>query len=265
MPFFLRKLKTFPRVLYYLVKSGRARNDYEGQWNSYWSSVEETGSSGEVLWDTGEYGEFTEKFESMIVESMDLTLPVLDLGCGNGSWSHLLARHFTRVVGIDVSEAAIALARSRSSHVDNVEFRVGNLVHPEVARSLVSDFGDMNIFMRGVFHVIRKSDRAAFVDNLARLLGERGVLYQIETDGQVLDYMLARPEDTGTGLPRQMHKVIEHGILPQGFGPKDEQLWYATERWQILHSEEAHLHTVQLPDGKDGRVPAYALMVRLRH
>jgi len=43
-------------------------------------------------------------------------LPVLDLGCGNGMSSRVLARHGARVTGVDLSPSLIARAREREAH-----------------------------------------------------------------------------------------------------------------------------------------------------
>ncbi|KAI5480052.1 S-adenosyl-L-methionine-dependent methyltransferase [Pseudohyphozyma bogoriensis] len=48
----------------------------------------------------------------------------IDVGCGPGTFTHDLAPHFARVVGIDPSEGMIAAA----SEKDNVEFRVGSAI-----------------------------------------------------------------------------------------------------------------------------------------
>ena len=53
---------------------------------------------------------------------------VLDLGCGSGWATRLLAQYATRglVVGLDISDEMIELARSSSKEFDNVEFQVGS-------------------------------------------------------------------------------------------------------------------------------------------
>ena len=53
---------------------------------------------------------------------------VLDLGCGAGWATRLLAQYATRglVVGLDISDEMIELARSSSKEFENVEFRVGS-------------------------------------------------------------------------------------------------------------------------------------------
>src|SRR5262245_2279640 len=52
---------------------------------------------------------------------------VLDLGCGSGVLTKELCGFADRVVGIDVSTAAIERALAHSSTLNNVEFRVANI------------------------------------------------------------------------------------------------------------------------------------------
>ncbi|MCA9718684.1 MAG: class I SAM-dependent methyltransferase [Myxococcales bacterium] len=255
-----RKLRLMPKVLMYRMRGLSAR-DYGGLWESYWGSVQGTGSSGEVLWDTEDEQEIRSAY-ARFAPSMDHTVPILDLGCGNGRISRFLAERFERVVGIDVSPSAIDFARAGAP--GNASFRVANAIDPADARALHAEFGDMNIFMRGVLHVVQNADRAPFLRNLRLLLGQRGALYMIETDGRVLDYMLERPDDSPTGLPRPMHKVISHGILPHGFNDRDSARWFPRSEWNVLQSGETEIHTIQLPDGSYGRLPAYFMLARPR-
>ncbi len=251
-----------PWILYYRLR-GNPPADYAGQWDSYWGSVKHTGATGEVLWDTEDTSDLEGEF-ALFSPHMDAALPLLDLGCGNGRRSRFLAAHFARVVGIDVSQAAVQLARRESGGIENLDYRVANALDPEAAAALHDEFGDLNIYVRGVFHVIQKSDRMAFIDNLRTLLGERGVLYQIETGDAALEYMAGRPDKSPTGLPRAMHKVVEHGILPSAFDAADRRTWYPDDRWEVISEGPTSIQTITLADGEIGQMPAFYTLLRPR-
>ena len=53
---------------------------------------------------------------------------VLDVGCGTGILSHELARHFTSVVGVDISESMLAIARAKRP-APNIEYRHADANH----------------------------------------------------------------------------------------------------------------------------------------
>ncbi len=54
---------------------------------------------------------------------------VLDLGCGTGYGSAILARSAREVVGVDIDAAAVAAAREAFSELSNVEFVVADALH----------------------------------------------------------------------------------------------------------------------------------------
>ena len=81
---------------------------------------------------------------------------VLDAGCGVGYGSAYLAEVASRVVGVDVSEEAIAYARKRYRR-PNLEFVVGNLLAPE--------FGDAS------FDAVCSFETIEHVENVERYLG----------------------------------------------------------------------------------------------
>lgn len=114
-----------------------------------------------------------------------------------------------------------------------------------------AEFGDMNVYMRGVLHVIQKPDRANFVASLQSLLGQNGILYQIELTGAALPYFRALPGDSLSGLPRLLHKVVEHGIMPIGFELKDAAKLFRQNAWHIVaKGHEVTINTVPLSHGQ---------------
>src|SRR5579864_9450555 len=102
----LRKLLLIPQLTYYLV---RAPRDQKKAWDRFWGKVTRTGPSGHVLWDAGSDDELA-TLTTCVLDRMDKSLPVVDIGCGNGRFSRFFARHFPRVLGVDVSANAIARA-----------------------------------------------------------------------------------------------------------------------------------------------------------
>ena len=50
----------------------------------------------------------------------------LEIGCGTGAFARLLARRCKRVIALDLSSEMIRVARSRSSHFDNLDFQLAD-------------------------------------------------------------------------------------------------------------------------------------------
>jgi SAM-dependent methyltransferase len=93
---------------------------------------------------------------------------ILDVGCGSGPWLTPLARVNTRIVGVDVDDALLDLARTKSSCADNVE--IWNMS----AESL--QFADRSFDAVTCFTVLPYLDQPVALGEMARVLRPNGRL-----------------------------------------------------------------------------------------
>lgn len=108
---------------------------------------------------------------------------VVDLGCGSGLWARELAKANYEVLGIDISEAMIAIARKR---VPNAEFRVASLFTADIpACSAVTSISEC---LNYTF--------APKTEKLARLFRR---IYKALTPGGVFVFDLAGPGQVKPG------------------------------------------------------------------
>jgi ubiquinone/menaquinone biosynthesis C-methylase UbiE len=56
----------------------------------------------------------------------------LDIGCGTGAFSRLLAKYSERVLALDLSPNMVAFAEDRSAHLPNIDFRVADFMTLEL-------------------------------------------------------------------------------------------------------------------------------------
>jgi SAM-dependent methyltransferase len=260
----LKSVRLLSYVLYFRLKHGDP-GEVARHWESYWRTIEKTGGDGQVLWDSEPERASAEdlaRFQSY----MDPSLPLLDLGCGNGRQTRFLSRHFPRVIGTDVSTAALARARAEMGpEHQSIELRQLDALQPGQAQALHDELGDVNIYMRGVLHVTQQRDRPRFAESLAILLGDQGTLYQIELSLCALDYFRTLPGDSPSGLPKHVHNVLRTGAASVGFDIQDQPQVYPDSAWQVLaHGEDVTIKTVPLSHGEEGRVPANYLVLRRR-
>jgi len=258
-----QSIKLYGNLIYYQITTPSARK-YQQQWNNFWSDTQETGQQGDVLWDVNP--ESASQIDmARFAPHFNLSLPLLDLGTGNGRQARFLAQHFSQVIGADVSEAAINLARKEAINQPNLTFRVFNATDLAQAQALHDEFGDMNIYIRGVVHVIQKADRPSFVKGLRTLLGTKGTLYQTELDNEALPYFRQFPSDSPSGLPNLMHRVVSYGITPIGFRLDKLHEVYSPDVWEILgQGNNANMNTIEIAPGQKGAVPANYLIIRPR-
>jgi SAM-dependent methyltransferase len=254
-----RKYLLIPRLM--LSSRGAPRSQARA-WERYWSTVRSMGPDGEVLWDTGQPAEF-ELAAAQLRRHADLTLPIVDLGCGSGRQAGLLTALAPRVVGIDGSAAAISHARRNAPGVD---FRVADIAEPGLGRRLAAELGETNVHIRGVLHVIDDDQRRTVVDTVAALLGGRGTLYLCETNhaGDALDYLVAQGA-RATRLPAVVDRLVRSGVrAPRHFGPAELSESFPPPEWQVLATGPTVLYGVPVqPGGALQHIPALFAVLRL--
>lgn len=182
---------------------------YAKIWDSYWH--ESSAALEQVFWDSppeqavrDELRRFGAHFEA--------ALPMIDVGCGHGTQTRELARHFPRVYGVDVSPAGVEIARQTNT-ADNLEYGVLDVLDAEAARALHERLGDANLYVRTVLHQLGAADRVQAVESLSLLIGTRGraLVCELAPAAEVyFEYLFA---EFG-GPPPGLGQVLSHGIRP---------------------------------------------------
>jgi SAM-dependent methyltransferase len=257
----LSKYLLIPKLIWYGARSPR---DQGMAWDRFWASIQCTGPDGEVLWDAASADELN-GVQAHAVAHMATGLPVVDVGCGNGRLSRLLAGSFPQVLGIDVSAHAVRRAEDESGDVDNVTYRVLDASAPGAGKQLFDELGEANVFMRGVLHILDAERRKRAAANLRDLIGQRGVVYLAETNyaGDPLDQLVAQGA-TPTKMPEPLRKCITAGLRPpRHFGEAELALLFPPTYWETLDSGPTTMHVVPLTTkDKFESVPGFYAIVR---
>lgn len=126
---------------------------------------------------------------------------VLDVACGAGGLIANLAPRVERVVGVDLSDGMLDIARSRLAGLDNVELRLGR------SDALPFDDGSFTaLICTTAFHHFPDPQRS--IDEMARVLapGGRLVIGDLCRDSppaKALDPLFKRFEEGHVGLQRK--------------------------------------------------------------
>lgn len=237
-----------------------ARERYRSAWEDYWGNL--SGAPGEIFWDssvaTGAALDLP-RFRALA----DATLPLLDVGCGNGTQTRFLGDHFARVIGLDVSETAMASAR-RSAAGPSVEYRALDVLAPEHAEALHAEIGDANVYIRAVLHQFLPPDRPPAARSIERLLGRRGLAYVLELSPAAEAYFFSLMQKYGAPPPG-LARVLRHGITPASFSEGDMDALFPADRFEVLGAGEAAILTSHpLPEGGFAEVPAFYRVLRRR-
>ena len=105
-------------------------NRYSTSWENFWSTS--TGAPGEIFWDADPAHAAQEDL-ALFQSHMDPKLTMIDLGCGNGTQTRFLADHFARVLGTEISPAAVEISKAKNA-APNISYRVLDVLHPEEAQ-----------------------------------------------------------------------------------------------------------------------------------
>ncbi|MFJ8508340.1 class I SAM-dependent methyltransferase [Streptomyces avermitilis] len=230
---------------------------YREAWEGFWREAPD--GQGAVFWDAEPIltaGVHLALFEPQLTAP---GLPLLDLGCGNGTQTRFLADRFPHVVGADLSAAALDHAR-RADPAGQATYRLLDAAEKTEAETLHAELGDANIYVRGVLHQCEPDDRQPLVDGIATLLGDRGRVFLVElaeAAGVALRGLARSPE----GPPPKLAPVFRHGIAPGEVADAAVPAYLDAAGLTVLASGELPLVTTEYrPDGTRIELPSRWLL-----
>ncbi|MGW0840645.1 class I SAM-dependent methyltransferase [Streptomyces sp. NPDC002787] len=183
---------------------------YRAAWEGFWREAPD--EPGAVFWDAEP--ERTAAVHLALFEPYVTApdLPLVDLGCGNGTQTRFLAGRFPRVIGADLSTAALDQAR-RADPEGRATYRMLDAADKTDAETLHTDLGDANVYVRGVLHQCEPDDRQRLVDTIATLVGERGRACLVELTEAAKPVLMGLAQSPA-GPPAKLAPIFRHGIAP---------------------------------------------------
>ncbi|MER6714486.1 class I SAM-dependent methyltransferase [Streptomyces sp. NPDC000877] len=226
---------------------------YRESWEGFWREASD--EPGAVIWDAEPAltaGPHLALFEPHLA---DPALPLVDLGCGNGTQTRYLADRFPRVLGADLSAAALDHAR-RADPAGQVTYRQLDAAEKSETQALHAELGDANVYVRGVLHQCEPDDRQALVDGIATLVGDRGRALLVELSGDAKPVLMALASGPA-GPPPKLAPVFRHGIAPGEVSDDAVPEYLRAARLTVLASGELPLSTTEYrPDGTRVELPS---------
>ncbi|EXU62937.1 methyltransferase [Streptomyces sp. PRh5] len=230
---------------------------YRQAWESYWRETSD--APGDAIWDADPSLSAAPHLD-LLAPHADTSLPIVDLGCGNGTQTRYLASRFGRALGVDLAQTAVEHAR-RADPAGAAEYRRLSLTDAAAVADLGRRLGDTNVYMRAVIHQSDAADRRPVAEAVATLLGRRGRGFVVElTAGSkaVLGELAASPG----GPPPKLRRVFDHGLRPADAADKEVPEVLAEAGLEILADGPTALaQTEQWPDGSRVDLPAHWFVV----
>lgn len=229
-------------------------------WESFWITLDRT--AGPAFWDVEpERGALLDL--SQLKELFDPNLPLVDLGCGDGRQTRALAEHWPRVVGVDISEIAVAQA-GVFYPAPSVTYSPLDVLDQHNVAALHRRLGDACVYMRGLLLHLSPAEREACARGVETLLGARGTLYLIEPSPGFLG-SLGAPGLESAAMPPGVRRVLERGIPVEGVGQEELAAIFPAARFEVLSSISTALEAAfEAREGGFARLPAIAWAVRPR-
>ncbi|GAA1236616.1 class I SAM-dependent methyltransferase [Kitasatospora nipponensis] len=234
-----------------------ASERYVRAWEGFWA--ENTGEPGEAFWDA-DATLTAAPHTALLAAHADRTLPIVDLGCGNGTQTRYLAGHFPRAVGVDLSASAVAHAR-RADRDAVAEFEQLDLTDLVAVRRLSERLGEVNVYLRAVLHQSDPGDRVPVATAVALLLGRRGRGLVVEPTAAAKAVLQEVAEQPG-GPPHRLRQVRKHQLRPAEVAPGELPELLRGVALEILDQGESDLAMSEHhPDGARVALPAQWFVV----
>ena len=226
-------------------------NRYLTSWESFWSTS--TGTPGEIFWDA-DPAHAAQQDLALFQDYADPQLPLIDLGCGNGTQTRFLANHFARVIGTEISPAAVRIAQTKNA-APNASYRVLDVLCPDDAQALHEEIGDANVYMRAVLHQLSPADHATAIQSIERLLGTKGILYLIELSSAAEPFFARLIQQYGP--PPGLARVFQHQITPGMLQENNLEFLFPSDRFTLAWNRpESYSNRTYPPDGRSGKGPS---------
>ncbi len=253
----------------------RAPKDPHVAWRRFWTEIRADGDGGEVLWDS-ENGAEIATYRALAAEFFDPALPLLDLGCGNGRFTRALSGLGSKVVGVDVAEAAVERATAAlatepwATDGCPVSFLALDITAADCGPQLRRRFGEANVFLRGVLHVLTEPERMAAVNTIRAVVGPGSRIIMAETDFR--GSLLAYAEDLGATpryIPAPLAKAVATLPQPHHFGAEELASTFPAAEFEALMARPTQIGVVPMrldeaaPAGPQS-IPGYLAVLRLR-
>jgi SAM-dependent methyltransferase len=216
-------------------------------WEAFWHDL--PNRVGEAFWDCPPT-DGAATHVALFRPHFDPAIPLVDLGCGNGTQTRYLAGLFDRVIGVDIAEAALQRAR-RDNTAANVEYLVLDVLDTERVAAFHERFGDVNVYLSGVIHQLPVADRVPCAEALATLAGERGCVFDQELTPASYHHMRQLIANAGNDLPKldRVSTYFRIGLQPTA-GEAELESVFSSAGFHILAGGNLLLRTTEtMSDG----------------
>ena len=195
--------------------------------------------------------------ESLLLERLQLEgAQVIDIGCGEGWLTQLVAPETRTVIGVDPSVTALERANAAKNTI-NEHFLLASADHLPID----SGWADIAIYYNSLHHVPAALQRKALKETV-RVLADGGLLCVVEPVASGSAYELFKPVDDETAVYAATYKLILEAVSSNVFQQELEELFIDGYTYRDF---EQFLDNVKVVDERRGvALPELEDMLRER-
>ncbi|MCL4517914.1 MAG: class I SAM-dependent methyltransferase [Thaumarchaeota archaeon] len=191
-----------------------------------WNEFADSDPKSAILTEKGNWNqkEFFETGSKEISELLEKTKQIqfergraLDFGCGIGRLSRALASHFEEVVGVDISERMIDLAKQYNSDRKNCKFYLNET---EDLKAFNDNYFDLIYSARTLQHIDPEYSKN-YIKEFLRILSPEGVLvFQLPSERQGVKRFMQK----GIHATNTVRTKINSGPVMEMYGIKQNEV-----------------------------------------
>jgi ubiquinone/menaquinone biosynthesis C-methylase UbiE len=160
---------------------------------------------------------------------------ILDIGCGDGGLTRLLARGGAQATGVDIDDRQLSRARA-AEPVPGAHYAVGRGERLDNADGSL----DAVVYMNSLHHV-PEPDIAAALAEAARVLRPGGILLVIEPLAEGPNFALVQPVEDETGIRAVAYAALKAAA---GFREDHEEVYDAPVKYPDYATFEKRMRAV---------------------
>ena len=221
----------------YLAKRERLENYFNEVSSDAWDKLT---SNEPVSFVRQLVREGREKMQLAIMEKLPQDLQgmrILDAGCGTGTLSRMLDERGAEVVGVDISDKLIDVAKKRSAAYKNIEYFAGDMKE--------QSFGNFDyiIAMDSLIHYSPEDTLSSIVEFSKR--ANNSVLFTVIPSTFVLRTKLRlgkcfpRSERSPEIVPIELDRLRQLEVIKSNASLKKiariKRFFYVSEAWELAH------------------------------
>ena len=230
--------------------------NYEEGWDDFYSKIKNE--------NINEIWSFTPHFHGILKNALfhfNEELNLIDFGCGKGVHSNYFSNHMKTVIGLDVSNVIIEIAKQEYKSISNLIFKQFDGLSSIQTQRIQEEYDDSNVFVNGVFHQLNSEDAQNAIKNLKHIIGKKGCLFVNEMEYDLHEVFKINKLTYGE-LPYDLKLIALSKNAPKAFNRSLVYSNFPKEKYSIVKKSNSLITKFKKPDGNSIEFPFIQYVIK---